>query len=266
MKNQRGRAVARNILKLLLSVIAFFLAGWLLTGIVVEPGIAYDAEDTEQASIANITALTGGGSVTDERVLSEIAREMTASFSEGHAGNGDTVGWLLIPNICYYPIMYSEVYDYYLRHNPQRDASAQGSIFINYQCEPGFDNMLTLIHGHNMKNGTMLGRLSEYLGEDFFRNNSPIMIYDGESIRTYKPFTAVILEENNDVIDARGLSDTERTSYIESMYSRSICKMEEGEEPDLTKPVIFFSTCDYSFSEARLLVGAYLTEIEEAGG
>ena len=262
MKKQRGRAIARNILKLLLSAIAVFWAGWLLIDVVDEPGIAYDAENTAQTSIASITS---GKTFTDtdKRVMPAIAQEMVASFAEVKAYNEDTSGWLLIPNICYYPIMYSEVYDYYLTHNPQRDASAQGSIFINYQCEPSFDNILTLIHGHNMRDTTMFGRLSEYLGEDFFRNNNPIIIYDGESMRTYKPFIAVILEENNDVIDARELSDTERTSYIESMYERSISKMEEGEDPDLTKPVIFFSTCDYSFSEARLLVGAYLTGIEE---
>jgi Uncharacterized protein conserved in bacteria len=265
MKKQMGHAIARNILKLFLSAIAVFLSVWLIIGFESEPGIAYDA-DTAHTSIAAITAITSGEPNTDARVVSAVALEMAASLAKITANNEDAVGWLLIPNICYYPIMYSSVYDYYLTHNPHHDASARGSIFINYQCEPGFDNMLTLIHGHNMKDGTMFGRLSEYLGEDFFTNNISIMIYDGELIRIYKPFTAVILEENNDVIDARELSDAERTSYIESMYNRSICKMKEGEAPDLTKPIIFFSTCDYSFSEARLLVGAYLLGIEEAGG
>ena len=288
MKKQTKRAIVRNILKLSLSAIAVFLSIWLLIGIEAEPGIAYDA-DTSHASIVAITKITGGEAVTannadaphasivattkitsgepvaDALITSAIAQEMMASFAEGQSDNTDTVGWLFIPNMCYYPIMYSSVYDYYLTHNPRHDVSAQGSVFINYQCSPSFDNMLTLIHGHNMKNATMFGRLSEYLGEDFFRMNDPILVYDGERIRTYKPFTAVILEENNDIINARELSDAERASYIESMYARSICKMEEGEEPDLTKPILFLSTCDYSFSEARLLVGAYLTGTEEVG-
>ena len=258
MKKQRGRAIAGNILKLVLSAIAVLLSGWLLIGIEAEPGVAYDAENIADTAI---NAIASG-----ETDMAVIAREMKASFDEGRAGNEDTVGWLLMPNICYYPVMYSSVYDYYLTHNSYREISAQGSIFINYQCEPGFDNMLTLIHGHNMKNTSMFGRLNEYLGEDFFQRNDPIIIYDGEFIRTYKPFAAVILEENNDVIDAQAMSDSERTSYIKAMYDRSLCKMGEGEYPDLTRPVIFFSTCDYSFSEARLLVGAYLTEMREVDG
>ena len=259
MEKERSRAIAENSLKLALSAIAVFLSVWLLIGVEAEPGIAYDAANTAHAAINAIAS----GETLD---MAAVTQAMVASFAEGRAGNEDTVGWLLIPNICYYPIMYSGVYDYYLTHDSQRAISAQGAIFINYQCEPRFDSTLTLIHGHNMKNAAMFGRLEEYLGEDFFRKNSPIIIYDGKYIRTYKPFTAVLLEENNDVIDARESSEAERTSYIRSMYERSACKMAEGEEPDFTSPVLFFSTCNYSFSEARLLVGAYLTGMEEVGG
>ena len=201
----------------------------------------------------------------DEHIITQIMRQMIENFSDQLAINEETAGWLLIPNVCYYPVMYSSSHDYYLTHDQYRSYSAQGAIFINYQCEPNFDGMITLVHGHSMKNAAMFGQLKEYLGEDFFKKNELIMVYDGKIIRKYKPFTAVILEENNDVIDARELSDVDRISYIESMYSRSVCKMEKGEEPDLTKPVIFFSTCDYSFNQARLLVGAYLTEVMEVG-
>ena len=263
MKNQNVNIVAINIVKVLLAAIALFLSVQLLTvNVEAEPGIAYDTANTSSDAVDLITR---SNSVADALYKSAVVAEMKISLTEMQASNEETVGWLLIPNVCYYPIMYSSVYDYYLTHDPNREASAQGSIFINYQCEASFENMLTLIHGHNMKNGAMFGQLEEYLGEDFFNNNSKIMILSDGQLRSYKPFTVVILEENSDVIDARELSDTERISYIESMYNRSVCKLKEGEELDLTKPVIFFSTCNYSFSEARLLVGAYLTQIEEVG-
>ena len=266
MKNLKTRAAAVNISKLLLSAIACFLSVRLLMGVESEPGIAYDTGDAEHLPTAAIGEITNGKLAADEHIMPKIEEEMAAGFARALAVNEETAGWLLIPNVCYYPVMYSKTHNYYLTHDPQRAASVRGSIFINSQCEPDFDGMLTLIHGHNMKDATMFGRLGEYLGEDFFRNNSPIMICDGELIRKYKPFTVVILAENNDVTDAHGLSDAERISYLESMYDRSVCKMEEGEKPDLTKPIIFFSTCDYSFSEARLLVGAYLTDTRKVGG
>ena len=251
-------------MKLALSAVAVGLSLWLLTGVLeAEPGIAYDAALTKEGAAGILQNGAPPASETDQREVSEIVRQMVEDFDKQRAVNEDTAGWLLIPNVCYYPIMYSPVYDYYLKRDHNRSASAQGAIFINGQCAPDFDNMLMLIHGHNMKNATMFGQLHEYLGEDFFQRNSPVIIYDGALLRTYKPFTAVVLEENNDVIDARDLSDVDRTSYIESMYNRSVCKMERGEVPDLAKPVVFFSTCDYSFSEARLLVGAYLVETVE---
>ena len=255
--------VARSMLKLLLSATAIALSMWLLLGYETEPDIfVYDADASSHA-ISALQAVRNGVLATETHVMQGIARDMQASYAAQRAISEDTAGWLLIPNMCYYPIMYNPVYDYYLTHNPQQNVSAHGSIFINYQCEPNFTNMLTLIHGHSMLDGTMFGRLRAYLGQDFFQHNGPLLIYDGQYIRTYKPFTVVVIEENNDVIDARALSDEERENYILSMYARSLCPMEGGEAPDLTQPILFLSTCDYSFSEARLLVGAYQTAMWE---
>ena len=255
-----------NVCKLALSAIAFVFSLCLFIGYESEPGIAYDDSDTENFFSFELDLITNAYLTTGEpaeQTVTKIMRQMTENFAGQLAINEDTAGWLLIPNVCYYPIMYSSIHDYYLTHDQYNSYSAQGAIFINYQCEPNFDGMLTLVHGHSMKNATMFGQLKEYLGNDFFKKNGLIMIYDGKVIRKYKPFTAVILEENNDVIVASELSEADRISYIKSMYNRSVCKMEQGEEPDLTKPAVFFSTCDYSFNQARLLVGAYLTEVTE---
>ena len=229
-----------------------------------ETEIAYDALNTNHLSQETLNAMRADKSQAVEAIVKEvIIKEMTANFEAIATLNEDAIGWLLIPNVCYYPLMYSAVFDYYLTHNPYRNVDNHGAIFINYQCEPSLDNTLTLVHGHNMLDNSMFGRLKEYLGHDFFQNNGPIMIYDGQNLNYYQPFTVVILEENNDVIEAGQLSELERANYIQSMFDRSLCAMKEGEEPDLTQPIIFFSTCNYSFSEARLLVGAHLISSEE---
>ena len=258
------RSLTLDLVRVLLSVIAIGISFWLLMGKEAEVEIAYDLLNTTHLSQETINAIRADKSqAIDASSKGIIIKEIVANYDDVAAINNDTVGWLLIPNICYYPIMYNEVYDYYLKHNPYNNVANQGAIFINYQCDPSLDNMLTLVHGHNMLDNSMFGRLKEYLGLDFFQNNGPIMIYNGQSLNYYLPFTVVILEENNDVINARELSNLERTNYIQAMYERSLCTMKEGEEPVLTQPIIFFSTCNYSFSEARLLVGAYLIASEE---
>ena len=255
----------RNALKLILSAVAIALSLWLLVGYETEPSqFAYDASAPGHA-IAAIVAAQNGISAMETQLMQSIASKIQADFAELRDINEDTAGWLLIPNLGYYPIMYSSVYDYYLTHNPYQNISQHGSIFINYQCEPNFSSMLTLIHGHSMLDGTMFGRLRQYKGADFFQRNAPILIYDGQYVRMYQPFTVVILEENNDVINARALSDHERETYVQSMFARSLHPMKDSEEPDLTQPIIFLSTCEYSFSEARLMVGAYQMDIWEVG-
>ena len=270
--------MAKNILRLILSAIAIALSLRLLIAFESDPGIAYNpalsytnanvGANTNANSGAN-SAITANDELTaesiDDSAVSEIAARMQADFLNIHALNSDAIGWLLIPNVCYYPILYSDTYDFYLTRDHSRSPSVQGSIFVNYLCEPNFDAPLTLIHGHNMKDKSMFGHLDKYSGQDFFDNNAPIMIFDGTLLRTYSPFTVVISAENNDVIDAQNLSDDDRILYVESMYYRSICTPKEGEPPDLASNVIFLSTCDYSFNEARLIVGAYLTDVTEIG-
>ena len=268
MEKPNSHGIMKNLFKLFLSAVAVSLSVWLLVSIEQEPGIAHDA-----AYPFPLAGSYGGGktlAVTEgisdaakAQELSEFARQMLEDFAAAQAVNEDAVGWLWIPNVCYYPLVYSPVSDYYLTHNMRRENSAQGAIFINFQCEPNVDGELTLIHGHNMKNGTMFGQLDAYLSEDFFQNNDPILIYDGKQLVTYQPFTVLIVEENDDVIDARTMTEDARKNIIHKLYSRSLCVMAEGNNPDFTRNVVFFSTCDYSFSEARLLVGAYATHMEE---
>ena len=91
--------------------------------------------------------------------------------------NRDLIGWLEIPGIIDLPVMYKDN-SYYLTHDFNKNKSAAGTLFLdqNHRFTERTQNLL--LHGHNMKDGTMFGRLVHYLQEiDYYRAH-PFVNFD----------------------------------------------------------------------------------------
>ena len=87
--------------------------------------------------------------------------------------NEDIVGWIYFEDeeSISYPLLYSGD-DYYLRRNYLKEEETAGSIFIDENNSPDLDDAHTLIYGHNMRNGSMFGKLNLYkTEEDYFENH-----------------------------------------------------------------------------------------------
>ena len=91
--------------------------------------------------------------------------------------NHDLIGWIEIPGVIDLPVMYKDN-RYYLTHDFYKKKNASGTIFldVNHRFSETTQNLL--LHGHNMKDGTMFGRLVHYLQDiDYYRNH-PFVRYD----------------------------------------------------------------------------------------
>ncbi len=74
-------------------------------------------------------------------------------FESLQTQNPDVIGWIHIPtcNVSY-PIMYGSDY---LQQNTEKEYSYSGSIFVGDSGSPSFELKNNIIHGHNMKDGSM---------------------------------------------------------------------------------------------------------------
>lgn len=103
--------------------------------------------------------------------------EPLAHMEALYAQNHDLVGWLEIPGVLDLPVMYRDN-RYYLTHDFNKEKSAAGTIFLdeNHRFSEKTQNLL--LHGHNMKDGTMFGHLVHYLKEiDYYRAH-PFVHFD----------------------------------------------------------------------------------------
>lgn len=134
----------------------------------------------------------------EELYTKAMADDIISKYNEVKDVNKDIVGWVYIPDSNVdYPIC-SGNDDYYLNYTYDKRKSAAGSIFLDQRLLTFSD--VSMLHGHNMRNGTMFSSLKKYKEETYF-NNTNVYIYDGENIRVFKPiaFQRVPQESNYDL-------------------------------------------------------------------
>lgn len=197
-----------------------------------------------------------------EKVIKEQPKDfpnkkIAEDFFKQKKANNDTIAWIMIPELAYYPIMYNNSNQFYLSHNNFKKFYPPGAIFMNRFSKGSFDN-IALIHGHRMLNGTMFGSLGKYEDGNFFRNSKPIEVFDGKKIMYYKVYTVFLYKDGvqfvNQTKQKRG---PERTKYFKKLASLSRAKVEKDLNINYDADMLFLQTCDYDFDNARLIIGAY---------
>lgn len=98
--------------------------------------------------------------------------------------NPDVIGWILIPGSeISFPLLQAEDNTYYLKHSWDKKENSCGSIFYDYRSSP--EDWNAVIHGHNMRNGSMFAALHEYKKDEFCKENNQLLILCKGEVRKY---------------------------------------------------------------------------------
>ena len=133
------------------------------------------AEDSPGPVPVNVRAATAEQHREDGLVhltpsVPESAPQILPQYQDLYAQNSDLVGWLRVDSIgISYPVLQTPGdNEYYLRRGFDKLYSLSGSLFLDEQCRlesPTTANWL--IYGHNMIDGSMFGRLSQFEDQTF---------------------------------------------------------------------------------------------------
>lgn len=182
--------------------------------------------------------------------------------------NPDIIGWLSIDNTRIdYPVVLAEDNDFYLRLNIHKEYAYAGSVFMDYRNGRELADFNSIIYGHNMKNGTMMGDLTKFHDPDFFYANDHGFLFLVE--RTYKLnfFASLLVLPDDEMI--YGTIDPEpkkQEEYLAYLKKKARCwrdlglfenKEESGsnQKNDSKKlQIITLSTCSYEFDDARMIL------------
>lgn len=91
--------------------------------------------------------------------------------------NRDLIGWLIIEDVIDQPVVYRDN-SYYLTHDFYGNKTSAGTLFldVNHPFKAGTQHLL--LHGHNMKDGTMFGRLIQYEKDIHYLKSHPFIEFN----------------------------------------------------------------------------------------
>lgn len=188
-----------------------------------------------------------------------VLEEYAALYNE----NDDFMAWLKIDGTeIDYPVMYApQEVEKYLHADFYGNYSYAGCLYIDEYCSV-FDSDNITVYGHNMKNGSMFGSLTDFENEDFGKEHSTIQFDMVFEKRSYELVAAILTElPAEDDEDAfryymyYGKDDAEMlraySEFIEQnrLYDTGVT-LQEGDD------ILTLSTCSYHSDNGRFIVVA----------
>jgi len=176
--------------------------------------------------------------------------------------NNDTVGYLHIPARTVDDIKLPVVQrdnSFYLNHDFYGRESKAGTVFLDSANSIWPQDEHLILYGHNMKNGTMLARITRYKSLEYARNN-PILYFD----TLYEKGTYVVLAalqlpaEEMQTYDFNIRTFTfGETSFDAFMYAvRKKAYYVTSAGADENDQLLSIMTCSYNEDDERFLLMA----------
>lgn len=99
-------------------------------------------------------------------------------FEKLKSVNGDIIAWLSVPfTSIEYPVMRREDNSYYLNHNMDGSTGYPGCVYMESYNNEDFTDALSILYGHNMRNGSMFGALKEFRKQEYCDEHRELYLY-----------------------------------------------------------------------------------------
>ena len=168
--------------------IVFILVGIIL----VISSQAYNIKDNNISdSLDEVFTLQESGFETNNQNADDAAvsnQSLKIDWVKLLKTNPDVIAWIKIPGVkISQPVLKGASNNEYLRRNIYHNYSRNGCIFVSENTNKPFNQVNTVIYGHNLNNGRMFSNLKKYSDIEFWEKNSYIYIYfPNETMKIYK--------------------------------------------------------------------------------
>ena len=156
--------------------------------------------------------------------------------------NEDIVGWLKISALdISYPIVQGEDNDFYLHRTFEKTENFAGCIFMNCDNRDDFTDQNTIIYGHNMKDGSMFGKLKQFKEEETFQKSKYFWIFAPDKIYQYRIFSAATVNKTGLYYQVM-FKDEDFDTWINAAFENSVVENSDVEVAHDDR-VVTLSTC-----------------------
>lgn len=159
--------------------------------------------------------------------------------------NPDVVGWIYIEALdgISYPVVQGEDNEEYLHTTYEKNYNFAGTIFIDYENSRDFSDCNTLVYGHNMKNGSMFGRLKNFSEDQTtYEKSKYFWIFTPEKDYRYEIISAYTTGVNSDTYTLFKGPGDEFQEYLDTIKGYSEIETDDT-ELTIKDRIVTLSTC-----------------------
>lgn len=189
--------------------------------------------------------------------------EKEVDFADLQANtNADIYAWIYIPDTAVdYPILQHPTDNtYYLNYNLDGSKGYPGCIYTEDYNAKDFQDPVTVLYGHNMKNGTMFAGLHKYGNIEYMESHPYVYVYTEEELLVYEIFAAYEYSDKH-LLYNKDYTDKEIfEKYLEEMQDIQGMShvLKEGVELTEDSRILTMSTCISTKPNNRFLVQGVL--------
>ena len=187
-------------------------------------------------------------------------------FDALQSRNADVCAWITVDDTTIdYPVLKAEGKDVlYLSHDIDGKASEHGAVCLDVLCARDFSDRVTLIYGHNMKDGSMFAPLYDYYKDPaFFNGDHRIHIYLDNAELTYRVVAAYEYSYAHPLFYYDMTNDEDFAAYCDIFLSpRDLTARSLQTEINPEDHLLTLITSTNVRADRRLFVQAVLTDAE----
>lgn len=219
----------------------------------------------EPTTAPTAVAMPGQAVPTNTPKPSPTPKVMIPEMAELRAQNGDLVAWIKIDGtVIDYPVMYTPQdgqFYLYRTFEMEEDPTQQGCIFIDEHCSVDPRGTNLLLHGHNMKRGTMFHSLVEYEDPDYWREHPTIQfttLYDQEVYEIVYAFRSRVYNQDDDVFKYYKFYQADNEEEFQAFVDgcKELALYDTGIEPQFGDEFLTLNTCEYTQENGRMVIVA----------
>lgn len=172
-----------------------------------------------------------------------------------------TAAWLDMPGLeLSLPVVQAEDNSTYLHTGFDGQKNPNGCLFFSASSQTGTEDLYSVIYGHNIHDGAMFGRLTEYKNETFARENATFTLCTPAGDKTCRIFSCHEVTDGEEVYAVDWQPGQAYDEFLQRLQQDSL--VDFGTEVPENSRVITLSTCAGSYSNnlKRFAVHAVVEE------
>jgi len=164
----------------------------------------------------------------------------------------DIIAWLYQKGtVINYPVAQGSDNSYYLTHLLSGEYNFKGTLFVDVRNKDPFNDFMTVIYGHRMKDFSMFWTIGDYRRRDYWIKHPTMDLSTPKQDYKIYIFACVTIPSSSKLYKFEFKNNKEKADYLKSVLNKT--DLQTNVKVNENNKIVMLSTCTYEFENARVV-------------